>query len=480
MGEIMNITAEKLIELVKSYNPDEVEFVKKAYYFAKEKHDGQFRQSGEPYINHPIMVTYILANMHADRDTLCAAMLHDVIEDCNVTKKQISLEFNESIAELVDGVTNLTQINFKDKSERDFATKRKIILGITKDARIIIIKLADRLHNMLTLQYKSQYKRIEKAEETLEFYVPLARYIGAEKLRRELEDLSFQYLDKENYIKTKNEITQFVNSRRENLNTMFKEFYKLLFNENIPHNLKLRIKNVYSIFNRLNNGEDIQNIHDFIAIKVIVDDIKNCYNALRIVHSLYNPSNSTFKDYICNPKSNMYSSLHTSVYGPEDILVQTQIRTFEMEKINMYGLTAYWDICKGEAGNKMQEILKERFQFVKSVKTINRIFKNNEEFINHVKSDVLFETIFVYDNKGRMYEITDGATIIDFAYQLGSDVGNKMIKAYLNGHAAKIDTPLHNGDRVYIVTSDEVEPKIEWVNNATTVKAQRAIKKNIK
>ena len=476
----MNVSFEELINLVKSYNPDEVEVVKKAYNFAKEKHDGQFRQSGEPYIIHPLAVTYILANMHADRDTLCAAMLHDVIEDCNVTKKQVANEFNENVAELVDGVTNLTKVKFKDKSERDLATKRKIILGITKDARIIIIKLADRLHNMLTLQYKSEYKRIEKAEETMKFYVPLARYIGAEKLRRELEDLSFQYLDKENYLETKRQIENFKNQKKENLNTMFKAFYTLLSDENIPHSLRLRIKNVYSIYNRLKNGEEIQNIHDFIAIKVIVDDIVDCYNALRIVHSLYKPSNATFKDYICNPKSNMYSSLHTSVYGPEDILVQTQIRTFEMEKINMQGLTAYWDICQGEAGSKMQEILKEKFQFVKSIKTIDRIFKNNEEFINHVRSDVLFETIFVYDNKGRMYEITDGATIIDFAYQLGPDVGNKMIKAYLNGHETKLDTSLHNGDRVYIVTSEEIEPKEEWINNATTIKAQRLIKKNLK
>lgn len=474
----MNVSFSDLINLVKTYNPEEIEIISKAYQFAEEKHSGQFRQSGEPYIIHPLYVAYILASMHADRDTVCAGLLHDVIEDCKVTKKQIAKEFNESIADLVDGVTNLTKVSVKDKDEQKLATKRKIILGIAKDARIVIIKLADRLHNMKTLQYKSDAKRYEKANETMQFYVPLARYIGAEKIRRELEDLSFQYLNSKGYYETKLAIAEFVADKRVDLNIMFQEFYRALTSEGIPFELRLRIKNVYSIFTRLNNGAQIENIHDFIAIKILVDSINRCYDGLRIVHSLYNPSNSTFKDYICKPKSNLYSSLHTSVYGPEDTLVQAQIRTFEMEKINMYGLPAYWDICQGEAGNRMQEILKSKFNFNSAVKSLNRIFKGNQDFLDHVQSDVLFDQIYVYDNNGRMYPIADGATIIDFAYMLGPDIGNKMVKAYLNNTAASMDTPLRNGDRVFIVTDDTIEPGAEWASNATTIEAQRAIKRN--
>ncbi len=475
----MKVSFENFIELVKNYNPEEVEVVTRAYLFAKKCHEGQFRHSGEPYIIHPLAVATILADMHADRDTLCAGLLHDVVEDCNITREKIASLFNETIAELVDGVTNLTKVNFEDKTERNFATKRKIILGITKDARIIIIKLADRLHNMLTLQYKSEQKRIEKANETMQFYVPLARYIGAERLRRQLEDLSFHYLNPEAYIETKEKVKTFVDKKREIINEMIFDIHRLLSDEKVPHELKLRIKNVYSVYQRLNMGEDLANLHDFIAIKTLVNDVKECYNVLRIVHSLYIPCNATFKDYIALPKPNMYTSLHSSVFGPDELLVQSQIRTFEMEKINMYGLTAYWDICKGEAGNRMQEVLKEKFHFESSIKAINRIFVSNQEFVNHVQKEILGENIQVYDYNGRLVEIPEGSTIIDFVSFMGEDSLDKLAGAFVNGKPVSFDTILANGDRVHIIMGETYGPKVEWMGDATTIEAQRKIMKKI-
>ena len=394
----MQVTFEEFIKFVREYNPEEVEMVAKAYKFAAKSHLNQKRESGEPYITHPLAVAWILANMHADRDTVCAGLLHDVIEDCGVTKEEIAKEFNETIANLVDGVTNLTQVDFKSKKDRDYATKRKIILGIVKDARIVIIKLADRLHNILTLQYKSPEKRVLKANETMQFYAPLARYIGAERLRRILEDFSFKYLHPEEYAQTQRIIYSYLAKVRINVNQMMIDINNILSDENVPHALKLRIKGAYSVYRRISRGESIDNLHDLIAIKVLVDDVKECYNSLRIVHSLYQPLNKTFKDYICSPKANMYSSLHTSVFGPENVLVQMQIRTNEMEKINLEGLAAYWDICQGEAGATMHEILRDKYKFVQSVREINKIFTDNQTFVQRFQSDVIGENIFIVAN----------------------------------------------------------------------------------
>ena len=480
IGDIMQVTFEQFIQLVKKYNSDEVGIIRKAYEFAEKHHEGQIRESGEPYIVHPLAVAWILANMHADRDTVCAGLLHDVIEDCNVSKKEIEQNFNEKIAELVDGVTNLTQVDFKSKTERDYATKRKIILGINKDARIVIIKLADRLHNILTLQYKSPEKRIMKANETMQFYAPLARYIGAESLRRELEDLSFSYLHPHEYYETKLKTNDYLRKTRIDTNQMMIEIYHMLSDENVPHYLKLRIKNIYSIYQRINMGETIDNLHDFLAIKILVSDVKECYNVLRIIHSLYEPLNKSFKDYICKPKPNMYSSLHTSVFGPEGILVQVQIRTHEMEKINLQGLTAYWDICQGKAGDTMQEILKNKYKFGKSLKAISRIFQDNQSFVQRFQQDVIGEKIFIYGSDGRMIELQDGSTVIDYAYNCGEKIGNSMFRAYVNGQLVEFNTTLSTGDRVQIITSEHaMGPEPGWLNDATTIKAQKAIRKSL-
>lgn len=474
----MQVTFEEFIKFVREYNPEEVEMVAKAYKFAAKSHLNQKRESGEPYITHPLAVAWILANMHADRDTVCAGLLHDVIEDCGVTKEEIAKEFNETIANLVDGVTNLTQVDFKSKKDRDYATKRKIILGIVKDARIVIIKLADRLHNILTLQYKSPEKRVLKANETMQFYAPLARYIGAERLRRILEDFSFKYLHPEEYVQTQCIIYSYLAKVRINVNQMMIDINNILSDENVPHALKLRIKGAYSVYRRISRGESIDNLHDLIAIKVLVDDVKECYNSLRIVHSLYQPLNKTFKDYICSPKANMYSSLHTSVFGPENVLVQMQIRTNEMEKINLEGLAAYWDICQGEAGATMHEILRDKYKFVQSVREINKIFTDNQTFVQRFQSDVIGENIYVYDEDGHLVELPEGATVVDFAYSRGKSFGDRMAGVFVNGQATGVDTVLTTGDRVHVILSNySLGPRFDWLSYATTVKAQRLIRR---
>ena len=330
------LTIDDLLNLVKSYNPDEVEIIKRAYYYADNLHSGQKRQSGDPYIIHPLNVAYILASMHADRDTICAGLLHDTLEDTHVTKEDISHDFNPEIASLVDGVTKISKLNFSTKQEQNVANTRKIITGITSDVRIIIIKLADRLHNMRTLEYKTEFKQKENSLETMDIFVPLAYYIGAYRIKSELEDLSFRYLKP--------------------------DIYMSLLDKN----------------KRLHEGEKLSDIHDLFSLKIMVDEIDDCYRGLRYVHSLYHPINSKFKDYICNPKTNMYSSLHTTVFGPEGRLIQTQIRTFDMDKIASFGLTAYFDINKGDARKVMQEDLKNKYQFFSSLLEINSVFADNQ------------------------------------------------------------------------------------------------------
>ena len=334
---------EDLLKKVKDYNPNELEIVRKAYDYANNLHSRQKRQSGEPYIIHPLNVAYILAEMHADRDTVCAGLLHDTLEDTNITKEDIAHDFNQNIANLVDGVTKLSKMNFSSKQDQNYANTRKIITSITEDVRIIIIKLADRLHNMRTLQFKSEFKQKENALETMEIFVPLAYYIGAYRIKSELEDLSLQYLKPEMYKKIREMKIEVEESSDMCLKEMLYKIQKLLNDKNIPNEIKVRTKNIYGIYKRLNEGYKLSDIHDLLALKVMVDEVENCYRVLGMIHNEYHPINDKFKDYICNPKTNMYRSLHTTVFGPDERLVQTQIRTFDMDKVASFGLVEYWD-----------------------------------------------------------------------------------------------------------------------------------------
>lgn len=472
-----NIKLQDLVNKLKEYNPEEIEIVKKAYNYADNLHSGQIRQSGEPYITHPLNVAYILADMHADGDTICAGLLHDTLEDTNITKEDISHDFNKNVANLVDGVTKLAKLNFSSKQDQNYANTRKIITGITEDVRIIIIKLADRLHNMRTLEFKSEFKQKENALETMEIFVPLAYYIGAYRIKSELEDLSLRYLKPDMYKKIEDKKLRIEESSNACLKEMLCKIKTLLNDSNIPNEIKVRTKNIYGIYKRLNEGQKLSDIHDLLALKIMVDEVENCYRTLYLIHNEYHPINERFKDYICNPKTNMYRSLHTTVFGPEDRLVQTQIRTLDMDKIASFGLTAYWDIEKGKARNIMQDNLKQKFQFFKSLIEINSMFGDNQQFVNQIKCELFADKVYVYTTKGEIIELPKGSTPIDFAYKIHTDIGNTMVGVFVNDEYVPIDYALQNKDRVKIVTDDlSYGPREDWLDKAHTSLAKRKIK----
>lgn len=473
------ITFEKFINLIKKYNDDEEDInqIKKAYDYAKDLHEGQFRQSGEPYIIHPLNVAYILAEMHADTDTICAGLLHDTLEDTDITKGEIIEEFNVNVASLVDGVTKISKMNFSSKQDQNLANTRKIITGITEDVRIIIIKLADRLHNMRTLEYKSEFKQKENSMETMEIFVPLAYYIGAYRIKSELEDISLQYLYPEKYKKIEDIKSKIELDSSSCLQEMLQTIKEILNNKDIPNEIKVRTKNIYGIYKRMEEGHKLSDIHDLLSLKIMVDEVSNCYQTLGIIHSQYHPINDKFKDYIYNPKTNMYRSLHTTVFGPEDRLVQTQIRTFDMDKVASFGLTAYWDISKGNARDTMQYDLKNKYQFFKSLVEINKVFGDNQEFVRQIKSELFADKIYVYTTKGDVIELPKGSTPIDFAYKIHTDIGNTMVSAIVNDKTVDADYVLHNKDRVRIITDIlSYGPREEWIDKAKTTKAKRKIR----
>ena len=467
----------ELIRNLSKYMMYDVNEILRAYDLAETFHQNQFRQSGEPYIIHPLNVAIILSEMKADKDTICAGLLHDVIEDTNITKEEIENLFNRDVSTLVDGVTKISKLNFSSKQDLSLANTRKIVTGITEDVRIIIIKLADRLHNMRTLEYKSEFKQQENALETLEIFVPFAYYIGAYKIKNELEDLSLKYLRKDEYKRTEQIHKIIEDNNKDILNEMLFTIKDVLNSNNIPNTIKTRTKNIYGLYKKITAGKKIEDIHDLLALKIMVDEISNCYLALGLVHSKYKPINYKFKDYIYNPKTNMYRSLHTTVFGEDERLVQTQIRTFEMEEVATYGLTSYWNQKMDNPREKMQKDLKEKYQFFKSLNEINKTFGDNKEFITQIKSELFTDKIYVYTTKGDIIELPKGSTLIDFAYRIHTDIGNSMIGAIVNDDKVSIYTILNNKDRVKIITSKKsLGPDKKWLDNSKTTHAKRRIR----
>ena len=468
---------QKLLNNITDYKKESIDEILKAYELANNLHDGQKRQSGEPYIIHPLSVAIILSEMKADKDTICAGILHDTLEDTHITKEELIHEFNSDIANLVDGVTKISKLNFSSKQDRNYANTRKIISSITEDVRIVIIKLADRLHNMRTLEYKTEFKQKENSLETMELFVPLAYYIGAYGIKNELEDLSLKYLKPDEYQLTTEVHNKIEEESRHCLAEMLINIKEILDNQGIPNKIKTRTKNIYGLYKNLSKGYKIEDIHDLLSLKIMVDNITNCYKTLGIIHSQYNPINSKFKDYICNPKTNMYRSLHTTVFGEDDRLVQTQIRTFSMDEIASFGLTSYWYQNIDNPREKMQEDLKEKYQFFKSLAEINSTFGDNQEFITQVKQELFTDKIYVYTTKGDVIELPSGSTPIDFAYRIHTDIGNSMIGAIVNDDKVSIYDELHNKDRVKIITSEySMGPGKDWFENTKTTHAKRRIR----
>lgn len=480
------ITFEDLQKKIINYKEQDKEMIKKAYEYADYLHKGQFRQSGEPYITHPLIVASILAEMHADKDTICAALLHDTIEDRpdEVSKETLTISFNPEVAKLVDGVTKISKMNFSSKTAQNLANTRKIITSITKDVRIIIIKLADRLHNMRTLQYKTEFKQKENSLETMEIFVPLAYYIGAYRIKSELEDLSMQYLYPEEYKRNQYIMQKITDDSKDCIKEMLDKIQSILETKGISSEIKVRMKNIYGIYKRMQSGHKISDIHDLIAFKIMVEEVDSCYLLLRPIHETYKPVPGRFKDYICNPKTNMYQSLHTTVFAPDDRLVQMQLRTFDMDKIASFGLTAYWDINKGTAREIMQEDLKNKYQFYHSLLEINEFFCDNQEFVYQAKNELFSDKIYVYTTKGNIIELPKGSTIIDFAYKIDKDIGNTMIGAFVNDKYVSIDSVINNpnnilknNDRVRIITDKlYYGPNSNWEESVKTTHAKRRIR----
>ena len=478
-----NVTYDDFINNVKEYivSESDLQKIRKAYYLADYYHNGQMRDSGEPYIIHPLNVAYILSNMHADSDTLCAALLHDTLEDTSLSKEEIEREFNSDVLNLVDGVTKIRRMNFSSKEEQHSANTRKIINGLTNDVRIIIIKLADRLHNMRTLEYKKPYKQKENALETLEVFSPIAYSLGCYKMKNELEDLSLRYLKPDDFQRLTEKREQIKIDSKPMLEEILHEIDRLLSNKEIHHDLRYRVKNIYGIYKRLAEGANMSEIHDLFALKVLVDNLDDCYRSLGVIHQRYFPINSMFKDYVCNPKTNLYQSLHTTIYGSkdDDKLVQMQIRTPEMDLINTYGIMRYFDIHKENSRIEMQKRLKNKYQFYNSLVEINKNFSDNDAFIKQAKSELFSEKVYITTSKG-VVELPKGATCIDLAYSMSSRMGDSIEAAIVNDEEQSPDYVLHDKDRVTIITNENNNdgPKEEWADKVKTAKAKRKILEN--
>ena len=471
---------EDVLREIEKYNPQEINKVKKAYELAKKAHKDQKRESGEPYIIHPLNVCMNLTMFKADGATLCAGLLHDVVEDTEFTLKDIEKQFGTDVAHLVDGVTKISNLHFDTKEDASNANIRRIINSLNDDVRIIIIKLCDRLHNMQTLQYKAPEKQIRSANETLNIFVPLAYFIGAFPMKCRLEDLCLLYLDKESYDTIEDKIKEITKDYQKCYEISTKEVSELLEKNNIKFNYRVKILNTYHLYTKLNKGYKLNDIHDLVNFKLILDDREDPYHVLGLIHHLYTPVNQKFKDYIACPKTNMYRSLHTTVFGPDNHILQFQIKTQTMDDINTIGLGAYWKFYKEKGKERMQQELKLNYQFFNTLKEINTAIESDSVFIERVKQEIFSNNIYVYTLTGDIVELPNGSTVIDFAYKLHSEMGNHLYKAYINGKEVKITHKLNNKDRIMIIQKEKSHPQESWLEHVVTSKARRKIREYLK
>ena len=472
-----NITFDELHDKVSTYitNKEDLKLITKSYLFAFEKHFGQKRHTGEDYIVHPLNVAYILAEINADYQTICAALLHDTIEDCNVTKEELANEFSLEIASLVDGVTKINKLNFSGDNEALLANHRKIIVGLTEDVRVIIIKLADRLHNMRTLWILSEKSQKANSKETLDILVPIAHRLGMNKIKSELEDLSLRYSKPDVFFSIVEKLNQSKVERNANVDLMMNSLVTLLNSHGIKHKIKGRAKSIYSIYKKLDTGKRFSDIYDLLALRVFVDTEQDCYQALGIIHSKYRPIPKRFKDYIAMPKANGYQSLHTTVFGENGQLYEIQIRTYEMDNLAEHGIASHWSY-KEKGKTIMQSAMEEKLQFFRSIMELSKEEESDELFVNSVKEDVLKSIIYVFTPKGDVIELPLGATPIDFAYRVHSKVGDSMVGAIVNGNIVPLDYVLQDNDIVKINTNKASTPSREWINMAYTAQAKNKIK----
>ncbi len=472
------ITIDDLIEQVKTYddNEEDLELIKKAYLFAYKKHFGQKRISGDDYITHPLNVALILTEINADAYAISASLLHDTIEDSDATYEEINKEFGKVIADLVDGVTKINKLNFTSETEQMAANQRKILVGLSSDVRVIIIKLADRLHNMRTLYVLSEDKQKKKAKETLEILTPIAHRIGIYKIKSELEDLSLRYLKPDAYYDVVEKLNLKKSVRDDAVYKMMAEVSALLTEHNIVHEMKGRSKSIYSIYQKLNKGKTFDEIYDILALRVFVNTVQECYLALGLIHSKYKPVPKRFKDYIAMPKTNLYQSLHTTVFGIDGELFEIQIRTYEMDKIAEYGIASHWSYKENKSGN-IKDVMDQKLQLFRNIIELNDSETSNTEFIDSIKKDVLTsDVIYVYTPKGDVIELPSGSTTVDFAYKVHSEVGDTMIGAIVNDNIVPLDYKLKQGDIIKINTNKTSKPSKDWLKFVVTANAKNRIK----
>ena len=469
MSENKNYEIEDVINAVKKHNRHaDTKLIKKAYDFAKLKHGKQLRKSGEPYIIHPLQVAYILATLGLDSSTISAALLHDVIEDTDVTLKDLSKEFSEEIALMVDGVTKLGRLSFTSKEEEQVENYRKMFLAMGKDIRVILIKLADRLHNMRTLKFLSRDRQIANAKETMELYAPLANRLGMYSLKWELEDLAFKYLEPEEY----RELVEGINKKREErlkfIDQIIEEIKKKLKAERIDAEITGRAKHLYSIYRKMQrDNKSLDQIYDLFALRIIVNSVKDCYAALGVVHELYSPMPGRFKDYISVPKPNMYQSLHTTLIGPKGTPFEVQIRTWDMHRIAEYGIAAHWAYKEASflGGKKANvKVGDDKLSWLRETLEWQQEMQDPQEFLNTLKTELFEDEVYVFTPKGKIVVLPRGATPIDFAYRIHADIGNHMTGCKINSKMMPIVTALKNGDIVEIVTSEKSKgPSRDWL-----------------
>lgn len=466
----------KKILIEQNREPEEIEQIEKAYLFAKRLHEGQYRISEEPYIIHPVEVAKILVGLKVDSHTLQAAFLHDILEDTDTQPEEIEKLFGKDVLTLVQGVTKLGKLQFKSKEERQAENFRRLFIAMASDIRIVFLKLADRLHNMRTLNFMTTVKQQKIARETLDIFAPLANRLGIYKIKAELEDLSLRYLEPDKYFEIARLVSQTKASREETVKILIDKITADVKKAGINAQITGRAKHYYSIYSKMKRlNIAFHDLYDITAVRVIVDTEKECYEVLGLIHSQFKPIPGRFKDYIAMPKGNMYQSLHTSVIGPRSKPLEVQIRTWEMHEVAEYGIAAHWRY-KEKGSQKANNPTDMQFSWMRKLVEYDKDMSSAEDYVNSVKLDLFSDQVFAFTPNGDVFDLPVNATPVDFAYRIHSEVGNKTVGALINGRIAQLDTKLHNGDIVEILTSKTPAPRLDWLNFVVTKQASSKIK----
>ncbi len=469
---------ENLLLRIEQYNPDaDLKLLIKAYNYASSAHENQYRKSGEKYIIHPVEVAKILAELELDVDTIAAGLLHDVIEDTDVTFEEIEREFNRDIALLTDGVTKLGKLEYKSKEETQAENMRKMFLAMGKDIRVVLIKLADRLHNMRTMKHMSPEKAVEKSLETIEIYAPIANRLGISKIKLEMEDLALRYLDPDGYYELVEKIARKKAERDEYIQKVISEIREKLDDSSIEADITGRAKHFYSIYKKMKSqNKEFEEIFDLMAVRVLVESVKDCYASLGLVHTIWRPIPGRFKDYIAMPKPNMYQSLHTTVIGPDGEPLEIQIRTWDMHRTAEFGIAAHWKYKEGKINQESSD-MESKLQWLRQMMEWQKEVSDPKEFMDSLKIDLFTSEVYVFTPKGEVIELPAGSIPLDFAYKVHSDVGNRCVGAKINGKIVPMNYKLQNGDLIEILTSANSNgPSRDWLNMVKSSHAKSKIR----